>query len=436
MRLVHANGKGLLLGESGEIQVPESLYLNDQYDNPNSQATVALGLRLFHVFIRSIGASLPHRALKGNCLHAPEVGWLSNLAFRPVEELESMKARMLLRLAKSENVAHRDRPGAVAASTASARLVQIGEFLQWYFDNVLSPRIRSAQLKAELRERYVVTVRELKEKIRGGNNKHPTQIRSLPKDVFLGVMRKTWVNPETIFCSESGATSPTAMRDRAIFLLACEGMRPGAIGNLALQDFLGSQVRIVDNVRRRGKAPTEGTPVQKGARSNKQAYSSELNMTLWPWTEAAVREYIKSERAEVLNRRLHNASKGFLFLENQYAGPIANRKTISLIFKRAERRLLEMGVLARQSGDQYVRTEAYELTAYTLRHSAATLYLSVKGNSEQTRSEMKDRFGWMPNSKMPDLYGRRANMDAASIDLADLWESMKADRLKLQGDAQ
>lgn len=436
MRLVDANGKGLLISDSGEIHAPESLYLNARYDNPNSRSTVSLGLLLLHVFVRSIDVSLPKRASEGRCLYAPEVAWLSNLAFRPVAELESMNPRMLTRLAKSEDVPHRDRNGALAASTASARLGHIGEFLEWYFENILAPRIRSAQARTELKARYDATVRELKGKIRGGNSKHPTQIRSLPTDVFIRVIREVWVNPEGIFCSESGATSPTVKRDLAIFLLACEGVRPGAIGNLALQDFLGSQVRIVDNVRRREAAPTESTPVQKGARSNKQTYNSELNITLWPWTTAAIHEYVQSERDELLKRRLRNASKGFLFLEHQYAGPIRSRKTISLIFNRAVRRLLELGLLSRQSGDQYVKTEAYELTAYTLRHSSATLYLSRKGGSDQTRSEMKNRFGWTARSNMPDLYARRANMDAASIDLQDFWESMSTERQKKQEGAK
>lgn len=430
MRLVNANGKRLLLTDSGEVHAPGTLFLNSRYDNPNTLGTVALGMRLLDVFLRSFDISLPRRALDGQCLHTLEVGWLGNLAYRPVEELESMNTRLLVRLAKSQNVAHRDRPGAVAASTASARLVQISEFLTWYFESILNQRIRSSQARTELSERYAITVRELKGKIRGGNTKHPTQVRSLPTDIFVQLMREVWCKPETIFCSESGATSPTVMRDRAMFLLACEGMRPGAIGNLALQDFTGSQMRIVDNAGKRGEGLSEGTPVQKGSRSNMQAYSSELNITLWPWTIRAIHEYIQGERAELLNRRLYNLSKGFLFLENQHGGPIGNRRTISLIFERAERQLLELGLLSRSSGDRYVKTENYKLTSYTLRHSAATLYASIKGDSDQTKSEMKDRFGWTANSHMPDLYARRASMDAASLDLADLWESMKADREK------
>lgn len=436
MRIVEANGKALLISASGEIQVPESFFLNAKYDNPTSRATVSLGLRLLNLFVRRFEISLPKRALEANCLYAPELVWLSNLAFRPIEELESMTPQLLLKLGKSEVFPHRDRAGAVSAKTARSRLGHICDFLDWYFENILTPRIRSVQLRAELRERYRVTTKDLREKIQAGGSTHPTQVRSLPTEAYVGLIREAYINPEQVFCSAKGAPSPTMYRDRAIFLLACEGMRPGAIGNLVLADFLSSQIRIVDNVRKRGTRQTEGTPVQKGARSNKQLYNSEHNMTLWPWTTEAIHEYIKGERAELLSRRLRNISKGFLFLENQYAGPIASRKTISLVFTRTARMLLERGLLTRRSGDTHVKTAAYKLSAYTLRHSSATFYVTRKGSSDRSHSEMKERFGWTPGSKMPNLYARRANMDAASVDTAELWEALKVERQKKREGAQ
>lgn len=430
MRLVDANGKALLIGDDGEVHVPMSLFLNDQYDNASSRETISVGLRLLHVFALTMGIDLPRRALAGQCLHQPEFGWLSNLAFRPIEELEAMTPRMLSRLAKTADAPHRDRTGAVAASTAEARLRRIGEFLNWYFKTILDPRIRSAQARTELKERYDYAVRTLKGKIRGGKGNHPTQIKSLPYDVFVRVIHEAYVNSEEVFCSESGATSPTVKRDRAIFLLGCEGLRPGALGNIALQDFIDGQVCIVDNVKKRDETATSGTPVQKGIRSTKVEYNSEINVTLWPWTIAAINEYISDERDFLLGRKLRNVSRGFLFLESHNAGPIRNRKTIGLVFARAEQSLLRLGLLSRASGDKLIRTKTYRLTAVRLRHSAATLYISIKGNSDQTKSEMKERFGWTPSSNMPDGYGRRANMDAASADLANLWELMQAERRK------
>lgn len=433
MKLVDVRGRALLLTAGGDVHGPFTLFLNLKYDNPNSRGAVSHGLRLLDVFLRSFDIDLPRRALDGRCLHPLEVAWLANLAYRPLEELETMTTRMLIRLAKNQGVAHRDRAGAVVASTASARLVQIGEFLKWYFQSILDPRISSAQSRAELKDRYEITISDLKSKIRGGNSKHPTQIRSLPTERFKQLMTEVWVRPEKIFCSDSGATNRTMKRDRAVFYLACEGIRPGAIGNLMVEDFLGHQIIIKDNVGRRGEIATRGTPVQKGARSTMQAYISEFTITLWPWTTAAVHDYMRSERSDLLSRRLRNPSKGFLFLESQGAGPIRNRKTISNIFQKAARQMLELGLLTRQSGDGYVKTKHYELVAYTLRHSAATLYVSEKGGSDQTRSEMKDRFGWTANSTMADLYARRANMDAASLDTEELWQVMKAERLLNQG---
>ncbi len=428
MELVDAKGKALLIRDDGLICGPESLFLTTEYDNVHSRTKVSLALRLLHVFTRCMSIDFPERAMNGTCLHAPEVGWLSNLAYRPVEELESMNSRMLLRLAKSESPPHRDRKGAVAATTARAKLRHIADFLDWYLKKVLEPRIRSAQARVELKERYDNTVRELKNKIRKGAGKHPTQVRSLPSELFIRIIRQAFVNPETVFCSERGTTSQTAQRDRAIFLLACEGLRPGAIGNLALQDFFGNQLRITDNAKKREHSITEGTPVQKGIRSSIVEYNSELTITLWPWTVTALRDYINGERNELLSRRLSNTSRGFLFLESQHGKPIANRKTIGLVFRRAVTRLLQMGHLNRQSSDPHIKTESYELTAYTLRHSSATLYVERKGDSDKTLSDMKNRFGWTAKSDMPSLYARRANMDAAGVDLEELWNSLKAER--------
>lgn len=431
MRLVEANGRSLVLTHAGEIHGPFTLFINLKYDNPNTRTAVTGGLRLLQAFVQAFRVSLPHRALKGHCLHPQEVGWLANLAYRPMEEIESMTPQMLSRLAKTEVVAHRDRPGAVTRATASARLVQIATFLDWYFVAVLDPRIRSAQTRRELKDRYAASINDLKSKIKGSGSKHPTQVRSLPTMRFKQLMTAAYSNPEAIFGRGKGASS-TMKRNRAVFLLACEGLRPGAIGNLQLEDFKGRYLEIKDNIARRDEAPTSGTPVQKGARSNSVNYNSQYTITLWPWTSEAISDYIRSERAELLARRLKNQSKGFLFLEVLGAGPIRNRKTISLVFKEAEVRMQEQGMLARESGDAYVIAEEYELVAYTLRHSAATLYVAEKGGSDQTKSEMKDRFGWTNNSAMPDLYARRAAFDAAAIDIADWWESMRAERLKLQ----
>ncbi len=429
MRLIEANGRSFLINLNGEIHGPFTLFLNSHYDNPHTRSAVTGGLRLLQAFIQAFGVHLHLRALEGHCLHPQEIGWLTNLAYRPLEEVESMSPKRLTRLVQSETTAHRDRKGAVAGATASARLWQIASFLEWYFDDILDPRIRSALSRSELRKRYEVTVNDLKRRIKGPNSKHPTQVRSLPPERFKMLMTVAFANPQAIFASEERASS-TMKRDRAVFFLACEGLRPGAIGNIQLADFNGRYIEIMDNAARRGEAITSGTPVQKGARSNSVNYNSQYTLSLWPWTAEAIADYIRTERAELLTRQLRNPSKGFLFLETHGAGPIKNRKTISLIFKRAAARMREMGLLARESGDAYVKAKDYELVAYTLRHSAATFYASKRGDKDSTRSEMKDRFGWTPSSTMPDLYARRVAFDAAAIDIADWWDEMKVERHK------
>lgn len=424
MRTVHANGHVLMLTRSEEVHGPFTLYLNSKYSNPNSRTAATAGLRLMQVFFDALEISLPHRALEGKCLSPLEIGWLTNLAYRPLKEIEAMTPRMLVRLVKTASVAHRDRDGAVTGATASVRLVQIASFLDWYFGSILDPRILSALKRRELKDKYQIVINELKNKINGANRKHPTQIRSLPIDLFKKLITTAYRNPEFIFPNQLGDKS-TLKRDRAVFLLACEGVRPGAIGNLMLSDFRGRYLEIKDNAGKRGEVLTSGTPVQKGSRSNMINYNSEYVITLWPWTTQAINEYINSERENLLSKRLKNNSKGFLFLEVHGAGPIRNRKTIGLIFKRAEEQLLKVGLLQRDSADPYVKSVNYDLVAYTLRHSAATLFALEKGICESRKSEMKDRFGWTPNSNMPDLYAKRASMDLASVDLSEWWNEIK-----------
>ena len=430
MKIVESNGRSLVLTHSGELHGPFTLFINAEYSNPNTRASVTGGLRLLQVLLHSFSISLAHRAVEGRCLHPQEVGWLTNLAYRPLEEIEGMTPRILTRLVKTSGVAHSDRAGAVSRATASSRLLQVGLFLDWYCKKVLEPRIASSQARRDLAESYQAIVNELKTKIKR-KPKHPTQLRSLPAERFKQLMKVAFCSPERLFDSGEGVCS-TIKRDRAIFLLACEGLRPGAIGNLQVADFKGQYLQIMDNVGRRGEASTTGTPMQKGARSERIEYHSEYTLTLWPWTQEAVRDYLRIERSDLLARRVKNKSKGFLFLEVLGAGPIRNRKTLSLIFSKAGKKAKENGLLARESGDVYVKSEDYDLVAYTLRHSAATLFVKEKGSGDTAVSAMKARFGWSPSSNMPALYARRADMDAAAFDIEDLWVEMRSEMLKLR----
>lgn len=119
---------------------------------------------------------------------------------------------------------------------------------------------------------------KLKGQISGTKQNHYLTIQSLPSYRFLQIIRAVVLNMGALFLTEGGKPSATLYRDKAMFLLACEGLRPGAIGNLTRDDFRPSSGHLFlkNNVKKRAGRPTTGTPVLKGADSNKVAYESPL----------------------------------------------------------------------------------------------------------------------------------------------------------------
>jgi integrase len=217
-------------------------------------------------------------------------------------------------------------------------------------------------------------------------------------------------------------------------LLASEGIRPGAIGNIALTDFnwAGKRehgyIRIKDNTSKRSKKLSTSTPVQKGATSN-QNYNSEITIKIWPTTAEAIQKYIDTERLAVTTRGLRNRSEGFLFLA-EHGGPIGDRGTITSVFRRAGKGLAAMGLLCKDAGDPYLQGEVYDFDAYLLRHSAASFFYGEKVMEMQAdvvMNLMEQRFGWVKGSAMPSLYAQRAMSDAASVTVEDFVESLFAE---------
>lgn len=440
MRLTQAYNKTLLLNQDGSIHAPFTLFLNNKFDNPHTRESMAGGLRLLQKFLEAHSINLAERALEGICLSPNETESLRELAYRPVPEVEQMTNGFIQRIGKACKDDHaRSLKGAVESNTAARRLDQIATFLAWYFKNILEYRIRSTSKRAELGSRYQSTEDDLKGAIRGGKKGHPNKIRSLPKDVYLNIIREIFLRPELIQ-SASGISSSTMMRDRAVALLACEGLRPGAIGNLTLNDFrwrvgdvAGGYVDLRDNVAKRKTRTTTKTLVQKGIGSATQSYNSEVTVKLWPWTCHAIKDYIDGERAAVLGRTLANKTKGFLFIAD-HGGPIGDRTTLSAAFVRIKKGLLAAGLLDKSTSDQYLNNDHYEFTAYTLRHSAASLFLEEKHGEQDVFEQMCERFGWGPDSKMPAKYARRAISDRANINMADFFDSLLQEQKKIKGD--
>ena len=127
-------------------------------------------------------------------------------------------------------------------------------------------------MREELRARYDQTVTELKGWVSGTKSSHHHQIQSLPIERYLDVIRNVFLYPGQLFKTLEGEPGRTMMRDRAVALLAAEGLRPGAIGNLARRDFIWRPgdskgfLVIQDNTAKRKSLITASTPVQKGIR--------------------------------------------------------------------------------------------------------------------------------------------------------------------------
>lgn len=439
MELETFGAKVYLCNEARVIHVPGTLYLNEKYRNPHTKAVYSKAVRAWIRLADAFEIDLAARALTGDWLKEVEKKALKFLAFRPIEEIESLSDGAVKSIASAKRGTEAGteddpakRSGAVAHNTAAQLLEGIAEFLKWFYEKVLEPRLPSgSHTTSALRHKVEATNDELKRAIRRTKSDHPQSIRSVPTERFLQIYSALYLQANKIFRTPDGKVSTTAQRDRAIALLAGEGLRPGAIGNIALEDFTweGSNapgyLRIKDNTLRRGSSPSVATPVQKGARSHR-SYNSEYVVTIWPTTADAIADYVNGERKTVLLRGLKNRSNGFLFIAD-HGGPIGDRSTINYIFSRAGRGLAELGLLTRVPGDPYLEGEAYEFTAYLLRHSSASLFYAMK--SEEMKDEvvedlMRDRFGWTTESSMPRLYARRAMTDASSLTVGDFMSEL------------
>jgi integrase len=430
LRRVSAGDLTLLVDDDEVINAPFSLYLNENFDNPHTREVVAAALRIFHRFLLAHDIDLPTRALDGECLRPVECKWLLELAYRSVEEVERMSDRMIKRLTVSRKKSSGGNiKGAVEPNTAAKRLDTIADFLRWYRENLLDSAIFSIGTRAELKSRYDVACTGLKRQIRGTKQGHHHEIRSLPTEPYLRIIRELVTNPEQLFLTEIRGPSTTMMRDRAIALLAAEGIRPGAIGNLTVEDFLfrpgdpHGYLVIKDNVAKRNQSVTTAVPKAKGTRSTKQSYINRYEVKLWLFTCQAIKNYLDGERNNVLNRRLSNRSKSFLFIA-EHGGPIGDRTTITSVFRRLGARLKDLGLLRVARGDPYVQATHYDFNAYTLRHSAATFFFATHKHQTNVLDLMRKRFGWTSTSTSPNRYANRAMSDAASIDLEEYHEEL------------
>jgi integrase len=435
MKLDQLGSKVYLSTGTGILYLPGTIYLNEKYKNPHTRCLIARAIRLWICFADAFSIDLASRAIEGTWLTETEKKSLLHLSFRTIEEVELMNHHAIRTVAsvvkknRSQHISNIVQP-----NTAHQQIVRITDFLNWFHQKILEPRMSAgSSVTTTLRSLVSTCAAELKNGIGGTKSMHPHRIRSMPAEQFLELYSQVYLHPEKIFCTKSGKPSRNLLRDRSMILLACEGMRPGAIGNTALKDFqwAGSgntgHVHIRDNSARRTKDLSTNTPVQKGT-SSIQNYNSEFVLAIWPTTAQAIKDYIDNERQSIITRTLRNRSEGFLHLAD-HGGPISDRKTIERVFKQAGERLKDLGLLSKSANDPYLEGEYYSFDAYLLRHSAASLFYSRKihdMSSDTVSDSMKDRFGWSMKSTMPNLYARRAISDLASLTINDWLNSLQS----------
>jgi integrase len=233
MRLRGAGRKVVLEHDDGRINVPFSLFLNES-KNLNTQSSVATSLHFFHCILVAYEIKLADRAVYGSCLEPHEIGDLADLAFRPLPEITSQSSRSLRRLVDPRDKSQpKDRHGAVAKDTAAQRLHDIAGFLESYI-KLIEPHIASRDARDRLCASYEAVCKRLRREVeRSSPNSH--DIRSVPGNAYMAIMKAIYCRPQDVFNGEDGP-SRSPQRDRAMALLACEGLRPGEIGNIRVND--------------------------------------------------------------------------------------------------------------------------------------------------------------------------------------------------------
>jgi len=418
MKLVLARGNCLLLRDDDSIIYPLSKFLTDRFSNAHTRELAAQSLRIFYRFCCAYRVELVQLAVEGRCLSYEHTRRLVRLCFRPLPEIEALSDKKIVLLTSSHTgKPPHDMPQAVEPNTADKRLNHISSFLNFFCDVFIEPNTLASTMRAQVKQEYQRVSQQLTTSIAGTKQGHHHNIKSLPSDKFLTIIRAIFVRPEELFVCQSGEISRSILRDRAMALLACEGLRPGTLGNVVRSDFRPESRHLVikDNRAKRAQCTTN-TPVLKLGSSTLVNSASETMIVLWPFTTAAVQDYITGERDAVQSKHLQNRSNGFLFL-NEKGEPIKHRASITELFNRLGKRLRQLGLLDVGNDPYFEKQRQYDFYGYVLRHSSASLFLEYKGTDERALDSMKVRFGWTTNSKQPERYAARALSDHANVDL-------------------
>lgn len=443
MRQVFARRNYVLLHDDGRIHYPFTKFLTALYTNPSTQELVAQSLRVFYRFCKAHRIELALRAAEARCLSYDEAKKLGELCYRPLPEIEAMGDKKVIFLTSSKAGKAPDKLlGAVDPNTASKRMDHIASYLKFYKEVFIEPKTRSATAREQLKNEYDAICHQLKKTIKGTKQSHHLAIRSLPAEKYLSIIEAVFVRPEECFQTNLLKPSRTLLRDRAMVLLSCEGLRPGTLGNITMADFRPNSGHLVikDNRAKRSERVTTNTPMLKMGASTQVNNASEGMITLWPFTVRAIEEYIEVERSAVLMKRLTNRSNGFMFLSD-VGEPIKHRSSITTMFNKLGKRLGALGLLDVGGDPYFPNQKKYDFYGYVLRHSAASYFLAEKSFEiakeegkvrprefkdvpDRVKSLLKHRFGWTLNSSMPELYAARALSDNAHVLMMDFHQSL------------
>lgn len=428
MRLVRSLSKVLMIEEDGRINAPFSFFLNT-HKNPNTQESLAGSLKLFHRFLLHFKISLADRALEGRCLEEREILGLINLSFRPLTDL--LDPRRIAKLVDVRNAEpDEDRDKAVEGGTADQRLKDISSFLKEY-QTLVSHYIRSADARERLSAAYLACCDRLRRAVGGAASNSAYDIRSMSSTEFVGCMKVVYSTPRVLL----GQTKSDIhlLRDRAMFMLSCEGLRPGEICNVRVNDLIKAaggllSLQVAVNKKHR-KQVKSSTPVPKGASSN-LPYATVRMIHLWPFTRDALKDYIDGPRADATAQAGEDLSSGFIFIKST-GEPIGSRQAVSLRFSQMCNALHKAGHMKIEAGPGRGDRTKGEFSSYTMRHSAASyLYQSKMAelkNKDAVFDLMKARFGWTDKSAMPEHYAKRGIVDIAMVQVNEIYSEMRAD---------
>jgi integrase len=435
VKLVRALSKVVMVDDDQRINAPMSFFLNT-HKNPNTLESLARSLKLLHIFLTHLNVHLADRALEGRCLEEREQIALISLAFRSLRELSDPRnvARQVdVRKAEPDE----DRKGAVDGSTASKRLIEIASFLEHYATEV-SKYIKSPDVANRLAAAYQATCDRLRKAVGGAASNSTYDIRSMSSDDFIECMKAAYSRP-TILLGQS-QSARHLFRDRAMFMLSCEGLRPGEICNLRLNDLVKRPdglltLQVVVNKKYRATVKSS-TPLPKGASSNEANYATVRQIHLWPFTRDALNDYMNGPRAAAIAEAGQDISAGFLFVKSN-GEQILSRQAVSLRFGQMCDALHEAGLMKIDTAPGRLNATGEELSSYTMRHSAASyLYESMidEGVKEEVvHDRMKARFGWTDKSPMPAHYGKRAIVNGATARVTDVYNEMRAEVERIAG---